>query len=40
MVIILEDAKEKYEWILNVLPEPFKSEFVEDILVDGFEYDD
>ena len=38
MAIILNDAKEKYNWIINTLPEPWKTEFVEDILVWDYEY--
>lgn len=39
MAIILDDAKEKYEWIINTLPDPWKSEFIKDILIWDYEYD-
>lgn len=39
MPIIKKDAQEKYEWIVNTLPDPWKTEFIEDILVWDYEYD-
>lgn len=34
-----KDVKERLDWMIDVLPEPFKTEFVEDVLVDEDEYD-
>lgn len=34
-----EEVAEKLEWMVGVLPEPFKTEFQEDVLVDVEEYD-
>lgn len=31
--IIKDDAVEKFEWIIKILPDPWKTEFVEDVLV-------
>ena len=33
------EVKEKLDWMLSVLPEPFRTEFKEDVLVDEDEYD-
>ena len=37
--IIEEDAIEKFEWIINTLPDPWKTEFLNDILVYQCSYD-
>lgn len=37
--IIEEDAVEKFKWIIKTLPEPWKTEFVDDILVYKSSYD-
>ena len=37
--IIEEDAVEKFEWIVNTLPDPWKTEFLSDILVYKSSYD-
>lgn len=37
--IIEEDAVEKFKWIVQTLPDPWKTEFVNDILVYKSSYD-
>lgn len=37
--IIEDDAIEKFEWIIQTLPDPWKTEFVDDILVYKSSYD-
>ena len=37
--IIEDDAVEKFEWIIQTLPDPWKTEFVDDILVYKSSYD-
>lgn len=37
--IIEDDAVEKFEWIIQTLPNPWKTEFVDDILVYKSSYD-
>lgn len=37
--IIEEDAVEKFEWIINTLPDPWKTEFLKNILVYDCSYD-
>ena len=37
--IIEDDAVEKFEWIMQTLPNPWKTEFVDDILVYKSSYD-
>ena len=37
--IIEDDAVEKFEWIIQTLPVPWKTEFVDDILVYKSSYD-
>ena len=37
--IIEKDSVEKFEWIVNTLPEPWKTEFLSDILVYKSSYD-
>lgn len=37
--IIEEDAVEKFKWIVQTLPDPWKTEFVSDILVYKSSYD-
>lgn len=37
--IIEEDAIEKFEWIVNTLPDPWQTEFLHDILVYKSSYD-
>ena len=32
-------VKERLDWIISILPEPFKTEFTEDVLIDEDEYD-
>ena len=34
-----KNVKERWEWMVSILPEPFKTEFMEDVLVDESEYD-
>lgn len=36
---IEDDAIEKFEWIIQTLPDPWKTEFVDDILVYKSSYD-
>ena len=35
---IEDEAMEKFEWIIETLPDPWKTEFLEDILVYGSSY--
>ena len=37
--IIEEDAIDKFQWIIQTLPEPWKKEFLNDILVYDSSYD-
>ena len=37
--IIEDNAIEKFEWIIQTLPDPWKTEFVDDILVYKSSYD-
>lgn len=37
--IIEEDAIEKFKWIIQTLPDPWKTEFIDDILVYKSSYD-
>ena len=37
--IIEDDAVKKFEWIIQTLPDPWKTEFVDDILVYKSSYD-
>lgn len=34
-----DEVKGKLEWMVGILPEPFKSEFTEDVLIDDYDYD-
>ena len=34
-----KEVREKLDWIISILPEPFKTEFVEEVIVDEDEYD-
>ena len=37
--VIEDDAVEKFKWIIKILPDPWKTEFVDDVLVYKNSYD-